>query len=179
MVTGKLLIAKPYLGDPHFERSVVLICEHSEEGAFGLILNRETDHILSDFFGDVPAGIAVGAGGPVEKNTLHFIHTRGALIKDSIVLTEGLYWSGDFEQIRTFLNTGILKETDIRFFLGYSGWGAGQLEEEMAEDVWIPTDALPEIIFKPDPGEVWRNVLRSMGGNYIMMANSPLDPRLN
>lgn len=173
------MIAKPYLGDPNFERSVVLICEHSEDGAFGLVLNQSTGNILSDFFDDVHAGIPVGIGGPVEPHTLHFLHTRGDAVEDAIELMEGLYWSGNFEQIKTLVNTGVLKETDIRFFLGYSGWGEGQLEEEIREEVWVLTDARPDIVFQPDTGRIWQSVLRNLGGNYIIMANSPVDPRLN
>ncbi len=178
-MTGKLLIAKPYLGDPNFERSVVLICEHSEEGAFGLVLNQNTSNVLSDFFDDVHADIPVGVGGPVENHTLHFLHTRGDTLEGSIQLMEGLYWSGNFEQVKTLVNTGVLKEGDIRFFLGYSGWGEGQLEEELKEEVWVLTDARPDVVFQPDTSQIWRSVLRNLGGNYIIMANSPVDPRLN
>lgn len=178
-MTGQLLIAKPYLGDPHFERSVVLICEHSEEGAFGLVLNQNTNHVLSDFFEDIQADIPVGVGGPVESHTLHFLHTRGDSIEDSIELMDGLYWSGNFEQIKTLVNTGVLKEGDIRFFVGYSGWGEGQLEEELKEDVWVLTETRPDMVFQSDTSQIWRSALRNLGGNYIMMANSPVDPRLN
>ena len=115
----------------------------------------------------------------MESHTLHFLHTRGEAIEDSIELMEGLYWSGNFDQIKTLVNTGVLKETDIRFFLGYSGWGAGQLEDEIREEVWVLADARPEIIFQTDTSQVWRSVLRNLGGNYIIMANSPVDPRLN
>ena len=173
------MIAKPYLGDPNFERSVVLICEHSEEGTFGLVLNQKTNTVLSDFFDDLRADLPVGVGGPVEPHTLHFLHTRGELIEGSVELVDGLFWSGNFEQIKTLLNTGVLKEDDIRFFLGYSGWGAGQLKEELEEDVWIVADTRPDIVFQSDISQVWRSVLRDLGGNYIIMANSPVDPRLN
>lgn len=173
------MIAKPYLGDPNFERSVVLICEHSEAGAFGLVLNQATNNVLSDFFDDVHTDNTVGLGGPVENHTLHYLHKRGDVIDDSILLQEGLYWSGNFEQIKTLLNTGVLKENEIRFFLGYSGWADGQLEEELREDVWVLADARPDVVFQPDITQIWRSVLRNLGGNYIIMANSPVDPRLN
>ena len=119
VLTGKLLLAKPYLGDPNFERSVVLICEHSEEGAFGLVLNQGTQNQLSDFFDDVYSNNPVFLGGPVENNTLHFLHKRGDLIEGSIRLVDGLYWSGNFEQIRALLLQGEILPEDIRFFLGY------------------------------------------------------------
>lgn len=178
-MTGKLLIAKPYLGDSNFERSVVIICEHSGNGAFGLVLNQNTSNVLSDLFDDIHADLPVGMGGPVETHTLHFLHTRGDIIEGSIKLMEGLYWSGNFEQVRTFLHTGVLKEGEVRFFVGYSGWGAGQIEEELEEEVWVVADALPHIVFQSDINQIWRSVLRDLGGNYIIMANSPVDPRLN
>lgn len=178
-LTGKLLIAKPYLGDPNFERSVVLVCAHGEEGAFGLVLNQATDKVLSDFFEDVMADSPVFMGGPVENRTLHFLHKRGDIVEGAIELQEGLYWSGDFEQIKTLLNTGLLKENEIRFYLGYSGWGEGQIEKELQEDVWVLADGSVEVVFGSDTSQIWRNALRKLGGNYIIMANSPSDPRLN
>ncbi len=178
-MTGKLLIAKPYLGDPNFERSVVLICEHSEDGAFGLVLNQNTRHVLSDFFRDIQADIPVGVGGPVEAHTLHFLHTGKVMVEGSVPLIDGLYWSGNFEQIKTLVNTGVLTASDIRFFIGYSGWGAGQLEAELKEDVWVPADTRADTVFQSDTAQIWRSVLRNLGGDYIMMANSPVDPQLN
>lgn len=178
-LTGELLIAKPYLGDPNFERSVVLICEHSKEGAFGLVLNQTTNNVLSDFFEDIQEDFSVFLGGPVENHTLHFLHKRGDIIEGSIGLVDGLYWSGNFDQIKTLINTGIVKPSEIRFFLGYSGWGANQLEEELKDDVWIKVPTTPEVVFENDITKIWSKVLRNLGGNYIIMANSPLDPRLN
>ncbi len=176
---GKILIAKPYLGDPNFERAVVMVCEHSEEGAFGLVINQATQHILPDFFADINVAVPVGIGGPVEPNTLHFLHTRGDLLDDAIELSPGLFWSGNFEQIKDYLNMGVIKSNEIRFYLGYSGWGDKQLDEEIAEDVWVITSAEKDWIFSTDPKDIWSAALRKLGGNYKIMANSPVDPRLN
>lgn len=176
---GKLLIAKPYLGDPNFERSVVILCDHSVQGAFGLVLNQTTPYVLSDFFEDVQADIPVGLGGPVENNTLHFIHTGNTFIEGSIKLSEGLYWSGNFEQVKLLVNTGLLTEQDIRFYIGYSGWGELQLEGELKEEVWILANNDPTMVFQTDPRNIWSDILRKMGGEYKIMANSPADPRLN
>lgn len=174
---GKILIAKPYLGDENFERTVVMICEYSEDGAFGLVVNQPTQHILPDFFADISAEVPVSIGGPVEPNTLHFLHTRGDLLEDAIELIPGLFWSGNFEQIKNYLNLGMMTVDDIRFYLGYSGWGEGQLDTEIAEDVWVVADADKDLIFSPT--DQWRSSLHKLGGNYKIMANSPVDPRLN
>ncbi len=176
---GKILIAKPYLGDPNFERAVVMVCEHSEEGAFGLVINQPTQHFLPDFFADINVSVPVGIGGPVEGNTLHFLHTRGDLLDDAIELSPGLFWSGNFEQIKDYLNMGVIKSNEIRFYLGYSGWGDKQLDEEIAEDLWVITSAEKDWIFSTDPKDIWSAALHKLGGNYKIMANSPVDPRLN
>jgi putative transcriptional regulator len=122
VTNGSLLIAEPFLGDSNFERSVVLVCEHSDEGTFGLVLNQTTNLNLSDVIDDVYAEYPLFLGGPVQQNTLHYLHRRPDLIDGSIRVGEGLFWSGDFEQVKQAINIGTLPETDIRFFVGYSGY---------------------------------------------------------
>lgn len=178
-MAGKLLLAKPYLGDENFERSVVVICENSPEGSFGLVINQVTDNLLSDYFDDISVSCKLYIGGPMENNRLHFIHKRGDLIEGSLELAHGLYWSGNFEQVRFLLNSGEILPEEIKFLMGYSGWGANQLEEEIEEGIWIESTLIPEMVFQENDSKIWSNVLRKLGGNYIIMANSPLDPRLN
>ena len=177
---GSLLIAEPFLNDSNFERSVVLMCEHNERGSFGLVWNQPTqlhldDVLTDDIYPDVPLYV----GGPVEHNTLHFIHRRPDLIGQARPLAEGLHWSGDFEDVKRLLNLGTLPVTDIRFFVGYSGWGEGQLEGELKRDSWIVTPASAEFLFDTPPEQFWRAVLRQMGGQYRVLSHYPTDPRLN
>lgn len=155
------------------------MCVDSEDGAFGLIINQATDSFLSDFFDDVFIDVPVFVGGPVESNTLHFVHRKGLLVEDTIQISENLWWSGDFGSIKTLLNTGVLGPDDIRFFLGYSGWGEGQLRQEINDSVWVITESSPEIIFETPTQNTWRDSLLQLGGNYTIMANSPASPRLN
>lgn len=177
---GKLLIAEPFLGDPNFERSVVLLCEHNENGSFGFVLNQTTQLTLKDVIDDeVYAEVPLHVGGPVEQNTLHFIHRLGALVEESIQVADNLYWSGDFEQLKSMLNTGTAAIQDVRFFIGYSGWGDGQLERELKQEAWIVTDADSDFIFNTPTDQFWRGVLRRMDGKYKSIANYPTDPRLN
>jgi putative transcriptional regulator len=177
---GSILIAKPFLGDPNFERTVVLICEYQEHGTFGLVLNQTTNLHLSDVLDDIYAGdIPLFIGGPVEQNTLHFVHRAGAIIPESVQLQEDLYWGGDFEVVKSLLNTGQLPAQDIRFFLGYSGWSPGQLDAEIEQDTWIVTECATPLLFDTPPGELWRTILRNMGGEYRIIANYPIDPRIN
>ncbi|CAN1547301.1 COG1678 Putative transcriptional regulator [Spirosomataceae bacterium] len=176
---GKVLIAEPFLGDPNFERSVVLICEHNKEGSFGLVLNNVSKNTIADVVDDIYAEFPLFIGGPVEQNTLHFVHRLGHLIEDSIDLGNGIFWSGDFESIKSLLSIGTIKSEDIRFFIGYSGWGAGQLGNELAQNTWFVSDINSDVLFEEYTNQFWRTVLKRMGGDYKVLANYPVDPRLN
>lgn len=177
---GSLLIAKPYLGDPNFERGVILMCEHNEQGSFGFVLNQTTELFLGDVLEEtIYQDINLHLGGPVEKNTLHFIHRRPDLISGGAEIMENVYWGGDFNTVKTLLNLNTMQQDDVRFFIGYSGWSGGQLEEEMQQDSWIITKTTSDFLFGTPPGNFWREVLRNMGGEYRSIAHYPIDPRLN
>lgn len=176
---GKLLIAEPFLGDPNFERSVVLLCEHNENGSFGFVLNQQTNLKLEDVIDDVYADFPLFLGGPVEQNTLHFIHRLGDIIDGTIDIGNGLFWTGDFDSVRSLLNIGKIKENDIRLFIGYSGWSEGQLEFEMKRNSWIVSETDANFIFDTPTDQFWRSVLKRMGGEYKVLSNYPTDPRLN
>ena len=179
--SGSLLISEPFLGDPNFERTVILICSHDEEeGTFGLVLNRPSNLKLSDVI-DVyndSFDAELGVGGPVQYNTLHYVH-RLPDLPQSVQLDEGLYWGGDFELLRTMIGAGLVKTDDIKFFLGYSGWTSGQLQEEIDKNVWIVNNEAANKLFNLDSDTLWRSVLRDMGGKFKVLSNYPIDPRLN
>ncbi|RMH66165.1 MAG: YqgE/AlgH family protein [Bacteroidetes bacterium] len=177
---GVLLVAPPLLADPNFRRSVVLLCEHGEDGSFGLILNRpmaiQPAEVLDDFYGyDEPLSL----GGPVEPNTLHYLHRHGDVIPGAIRVFDGVYWGGDFEAVRTLTASGGASTGDLRFFLGYAGWSPGQLDAEIDAGGWFLARAREAAIFPRDPDRLWRDVLRSMGREYALLANFPDDPRMN
>jgi putative transcriptional regulator len=176
---GKLLIAEPFMGDKNFDRSVVLLCEHNDRGTFGLVLNQSTNLTLGDVLENMYSEMPLFLGGPVEQNTLHFIHRLGQKIDGSIQVGEGIYWSGNFEEVRRLLNLGVIQATDIRLFIGYSGWGAGQLDKEMKQNTWIVTKTTAETLFETPTKELWRAILKEMGGDYKVLSNYPVDPRLN
>lgn len=177
---GSLLISEPYLPDPNFERTVVYLCEHNEEGSFGFVLNKISLVPLEDLIEDiVNYEENVLVGGPVEQNTLHFIH-RADFLEDGIEVKNGIYWGGNFEQLTALINSGQINKQDFRFFVGYSGWGAGQLNKELEEDSWIvAANTTPDLIFDTNPDDLWREVLKKMGGRYNLYSNYPIDPRLN
>jgi putative transcriptional regulator len=121
----------------------------------------------------------VFVGGPVQQDTLHFLH-RNTSIENAVQIREGIYWGGDFENLMTQLDTAKIKASDIRFYLGYSGWGPGQLESELEDDSWIVCDYVTdELLFDTEPAAVWRKALDNMGGRFSVYSKYPLDPRLN
>jgi putative transcriptional regulator len=176
---GNILIAEPFLGDPNFERSVILMCEHNDLGSFGLVLNQLSNLKLADMFEEVILDIPIYVGGPVEHNTLHFIHSLGNVVANSTHLGNGVYWGGDFDQLKSMINMGKIDISQVRFFIGYSGWGEGQLERELNKNSWIVAETDSEVVFEEDIAQFWRKVMRGLGGEYKVMSNYPIDPRLN
>lgn len=177
---GTILIAPPLSDDPNFRRTVVLICEHNEDGTFGLILNRELELHLGDVLEELESySEPAFLGGPVQQNTLHYLHRLGDEIPESIPLANGVYWGGDFESVKGLVGIGRAAPDDLRFFLGYSGWTAGQLANEIEMGGWILSDVRPDLVFVEDKGRIWRDALRRMGGEFAILANFPDDPRMN
>lgn len=177
---GTLLIAPPMMHDPNFRRTVVLVCEHGTEGSFGLILNRPLALSLHEVMKGVSRReTSVSMGGPVQPDTLHFVHSHGTILPRAIPLVEGVFWGGDFDLLKVLIETGQTTPRDLRFFLGYSGWSAGQLEEEIDAGGWILAGGDGAAIFAQDAGALWRTSLRRLGGEYALLSNFPEDPRMN
>ena len=177
---GRLLISEPYLADPNFERTVVLLCEHNEEGSFGFVVNKPSIIKINEVMEDVRnIEETVFIGGPVQQDTLHFIH-RNATLENAMEIVNRIYWGGAFENLMLLLETKQIVATDIRFFLGYSGWGPGQLDAELDQDSWIVCDYVTDqLLFDTGPEVMWRKALENMGGRFSMYSNYPVDPRLN
>lgn len=178
---GQLLLSEPFMPDENFRRTVVLVCDHNDEnGTVGLIVNRPVNLSLQDVVQDFPDFKApLFLGGPVGTDTLQFIHTLGHLIDDSVHIKDNIYWGGNFEQLKKLILLEKVSARDIRFYIGYSGWGIGQLEEEMKENSWIITPATHHHLFNTDYGVLWKNIMQHMGGVYETMAGYPEDPLLN
>lgn len=178
---GNLLISEPFLQDENFVRSVVLLCEHNSEGSFGLVLNKPSILHLSELVEELAfLDNEIYVGGPVEQNTLHFIYFGEEMLQGSISIGENAWWGGAFNDLVEKLKTGLMDPGSVRFFIGYSGWGSGQLSDELSENTWIISDSKLEIeVLQNTPDELWKLVLKNMGGEFKVMANYPLDPRLN
>ncbi|MEO7960054.1 MAG: YqgE/AlgH family protein [Ginsengibacter sp.] len=177
---GTLLIANPFLKDPNFVRSVIFLCEHKDEGSFGFVLNKKFPKSLNELvpdLGKVP--LPVYQGGPVQGDSLHFLHQYPDVIVGGEEVLKNVYWGGNFESLSANLRNNDIDSKKIRFFIGYSGWAEGQLENELKEESWLTVAATRELLFDTSPENVWKNALRHLGGKYEMMINFPLDPQLN
>jgi putative transcriptional regulator len=180
LAPGTILIAEPPLADPNFRRTVILLCEHTTEGSFGLVLNRPCEFKLAEIATvELPFDTRLGFGGPVQTDTLHFLHPFGDLIDDAQPVADGVWWGGAFESLVSGINGGWLDAARMRFFLGYSGWGEGQLDAEVDEGSWIVLPATEALVFAAGDDALWRSVLRKLGGEYAILSTFPDDPRLN
>jgi putative transcriptional regulator len=177
---GRLLVSEPFMQDPYFKRSVVLLTEHNENGSFGLILNKPIPMYLNEAIENAPEfDSKLALGGPVQKETLHYLHLLGDKIPNSTEVMDGVFWGGDFEAVKDLIREGELQPDNIRLFVGYSGWAEGQLSHEMESKSWIVARADKELLFTERPENLWSNILANMGSPYDYMVNLPEDPRLN
>ncbi|MEM1336633.1 MAG: YqgE/AlgH family protein [Bacteroidota bacterium] len=178
---GKLLIAEPALtGDVSFNRSVVLLAEHNEEGSVGFILNKPLEYDICDLVSEIKVSFKVFNGGPVEQDNLYFIHKVPDLIEGSVEISDGIYWGGNFERTIELINDLTITESDIRFFLGYSGWASLQLDQELSSKSWVvaPNQYQSDIIQKSSSA-FWKEKMIELGGDYLIWSNAPENPILN
>jgi len=176
---GNILIADPILDELYFRRGVILISEHNEDGTIGFVLNKEIDLRINEAiedFGNI--SLPVYLGGPVSKDNLYYVHTVGKLIKESRPITNKLFFGGHFDTLKTLIIEGKIKENEVRFFLGYSGWAPGQLEEELKEESWFVGNIKRKYVFEPNKN-LWRDTLKDLGKEYAIIANFPEDPSMN
>ena len=178
---GKLLIAEPsIIGDVSFNRSVVLLANHGNEGSVGFILNKPLNYTLEELIPEIASGMIVYNGGPVEQDNLYFIHRVPELIPDSIEISSGIYWGGDFETVVELVSAKLISENEIRFFLGYSGWHSHQLDQELNSNSWIVVDNeyKKDIITRAMP-DLWKEKMLQLGGEYLLWSNAPENPAYN
>lgn len=176
---GSLLIAEPFLGDPNFERTVILITDHNAQGTVGFILNRPTDLHMEQLLENFPEyAPKVFYGGPVHHNNLYYLHNKGSLIPNSEEVLPGLFWGGKISAVKEMLSNGLMTQEDIRFYLGYSGWGKAQLDAEILEKSWLVLNSKIDVLHA-NSKNLWKELLIEMGGDYPLWANAPRDPMLN
>lgn len=159
---GTFLISAASLNDPNFEKAVIIITEYNEKGALGFVINKLFPRRLNDleeFKNAVP--VPLYEGGPVEKEHIFFLHHKPDLIKDSTLVTAGIFMGGDFNRAVEKMNSGILNANDFKLFIGYCGWDDSELEEEIAEGSWLIRDALIETVFTRNTEMLWEELYKS------------------
>jgi putative transcriptional regulator len=178
---GCLLIAEPsIIGDLSFNRSVILLADYNSEGSVGFIINKPLDYTIKDLIPEIDAHFTVYNGGPVEQDNLYFIHNIPDLIPNSIEISNGIFWGGDFELTKSLINNKVINGDSIRFFLGYTGWSSNQLEEEIEANSWIITkNNLENSLLKKSSELFWKEKIMELGGDYVIWSNAPENPFLN
>lgn len=175
---GNILIAQPVLNDYTFNRSVVLITDHNESGSVGFILNKPINHSVNAYVSELESDLTVYEGGPVETQNLYYLHKRPDLILNSEPITQDLYWSGEYDDVKNAINLGLIDESEIRFYLGYSGWGENQLQSEIEDNAWIVVEDDLDI-FQDWDNNLWKLQMKKLGGEHLIWLNTPADPSMN
>ena len=176
---GRILIAEPFMDDPYFKRSVVLLTEYNKKGAFGFMLNKALDIKINDVMESFPLFDApVFMGGPVQSDSLFYIHTQGDFIEGSLKICDNLYWSGNFDQLKQLVIDQLIFPHEIKFFIGYAGWDYEQLLNEIEEESWI-IGKTPNNVQALNDVNLWHNTLKKMGDKFSLLSNFPEDPSLN
>lgn len=171
---GKILLAEPFMLDSYFKRAVVLLCEHEENGSLGFILNKPLSMQLNELLEDFPSFDApVFYGGPVQTDTIHYLHSLGDLLEGSQEVLPGIFWGGDFNKLRFLIENELAHPHQVRFFCGYSGWSPGQLMEEMHFGSWVLAEMDKNYLFNAEHPELWRQVMENKGPNYSVIAQMP------
>jgi len=179
---GSFLIANPVLPDPNFSRTVILLCNHDDQGSFGLVINRKSELKVPEIFADADTpdffGKDVFIGGPVTQSQVFFLCQLPEPFPGLEQVCEGVHLGMSQEVLEDVLENPDNPIEDIRFYMGYSGWGSGQLAGEMHRRSWLTCDATNEMVFQ-NPDNVWANAVRSKGKEYEYLLNAPVDPRCN
>lgn len=179
---GNILISEPSLQDLYFQRAVVLLVEHNAKGSMGFVLNKKTELFVNSFIPDLEecVPIPIYLGGPVSPNRLFFIHTLGDLIiPDTIPISDGLYFDGDFDFLKKYILNGHSVEGKVKFFLGYSGWTEGQLGNEIDSEAWVVSNTSNDTVIPAEGESYWKHSLERLGQRYKTWINYPKDPLLN
>lgn len=178
---GLFLIAEPAMPDPNFKRSVILICDHSDEGTVGLVVNKPTGlHLANVMTEPITLESPLFIGGPVQPDTLGFLHTYPDDVEMCLPLIDDIAFGGSFYDVAARIEEGTLDASRFRFFSGYAGWDKGQLADEIADGNWILAPATRSQVFDYPADRLWRDLLLTWGHEELALwANFPDDPQMN
>lgn len=178
--TGMILLAEPFMMDPNFKRAAVLLTDHGDDGSVGFILNRESDVRIDELVDNFPEFSApVYIGGPVGRDTIHYLHRKGDLLEGSDEIAPGIYWGGDYERLKFLIRQELILPSDIRFFVGYSGWSEDQLAEELTLGSWVTAPMDANYLFKAAPDSLWSQVMKNKGDTFSVIADMEEEAKYN
>lgn len=177
---GSILISEPFLKESYFQRAVIYLTDHSELGSMGFVLNKSLEIGLNDLIKGITVDkkIPVFLGGPVNVDTLFFIHNL-AFIPGSYKITDTIFLNGDFNFLKEYINSGAEIEGKIKFFFGYSGWQKNQLMDELKENSWLVGAISEKEILSTQSHRIWEKSLSALGDKYKKWTKFPKDPSLN
>ncbi|MBT3302836.1 MAG: YqgE/AlgH family protein [Bacteroidetes bacterium] len=177
---GRVLVSVPFLNDHFFGRSVVLLTDHNEEGSVGLILNKPLETKINEAIADFPEfNATLYLGGPVDNQSLFYLHTLGDTIADSIEIMPGLFWGGNFETIKLMIENKQIEPSEIKFFVGYSGWQEDQLERELSEKSWVVQKSSVKNVMLDQSEDYWKYYIKKADKTFSVWADFPVNPSLN
>ena len=180
---GSLLVANPVLPDPNFSRTVILLCNHDEQGSFGLVINRATKLKAPDLFSNIDIlntyNEKIYLGGPVSQSMIFFLCRSSYEIGELDEVCPGVYFGSSLETLEEFYSEIENPEQNIRFYLGYSGWSGGQLAGEMEQNSWLIQNAGEQFVFLDSESMIWPEVINSLGEKYHYLIKAPVNPQWN
>jgi len=180
---GSLLIANPVLPDPNFSRTVILLCDHDEQGSFGLVINRSIQLKAPDLFLNINIlksyNEKIYLGGPVSQSMVFFLCRSPSAAGKLDEVCSGVYLGSNLETLESLYASLKNPEQDIRFYLGYSGWSSGQLAEEMEQNSWLVQKANEQFIFLDSESLIWPKAVNSLGEKYQYLTKAPVNPQWN
>ena len=179
-VIGDVLISEPFMNDFYFRRSVILLIDHNEEGSLGVIFNKRLTIPFNEIVQGFPEFNAdVYLGGPVETDRIFFIHTVGEMIPDSHKISDGLYWSGNINVLKSMIKMDLIKPHEVRFYVGYAGWDGGQLRNELKANTWVVGRFTAKQLLRTMPGKMWSDFVKQIGKRYALWDKFPVNPSEN
>ena len=179
-VIGDVLISEPFMNDFYFRRSVILLIDHNEEGSLGVIFNKRLTIPFNEIVQGFPEFNAdVYLGGPVETDRIFFIHTVGEMIPDSHLISNGLYWSGNINVLKSMIKMDLIKPHEVRFYVGYAGWDGGQLRNELKANTWVVGRYTSQQLLRTMPGKMWSDFVKQIGKRYALWDKFPVNPSDN
>lgn len=177
---GNILLAEPFMDEPTFKKAAIFITDYPDSGTVGFIINKPIHMKLNNVLASFPEFDAdVYFGGPVGTDTVHYLHTFGDLLEESLHVGEGIYWGGNYEKLKFLVKQELVKPYQIKFLIGYAGWSKGQLEDEINAGSWIVSELDKNYIFSNKVSNLWKQMMQDRGATWEIMSDLTDDVNWN